>query len=52
MEELPLYEYTIEILIDEECCLFNQSLWYKGAEDGNTWMFQVGVKMTNVYMGE
>lgn len=49
MIEMPLYRYTMEILVDEECYLFGQSRWYKGASDGNTWMSQVCHQMIEAY---
>ncbi len=51
MIEMPLYRYTMEILVDEECYLFGQPLWYKGARDGYTWMAYVAGLMSDAYRG-
>jgi hypothetical protein len=51
MLEMPLYQYTMEILVDEECCLLGQPLWYKGASDGWTWTARVAHQMSYAYRG-
>jgi hypothetical protein len=48
---MPLYRYTMEILVDEECYLFGQPPWYKGARDGCTWMAIVAGQISNAYRG-
>ena len=51
MLEMPLYQYTMEISVDEECGLLGQSLWYKGASDGWTWTARVAQQMSDAYRG-
>ena len=47
--DFPIYRYIIDLLIDEELALDSQSLWYQGASDGKTWMYQVGQNLIKCY---
>lgn len=49
MNNWILYRYTMELLIDEETALGLQSRWYKGSEDGRTWIYEVVEKLTKSY---
>ncbi len=52
MSTRPLYRYSMEILETEEYGLIGQPLWYKGASDGYTWMYEACRLLMDSYMGD